>query len=126
MFAATCTVCHRAKGEGAQIGPDLSGAGAMGDESLLRNILTPNAQLESGYYRFDVELKSGDLVTGFFVREDPAGVVVRPIGADDRTIPRGEIKRTKIARKSIMPDGLLDAMNPGDVADLFAFLRSLK
>lgn len=126
LFATTCTVCHRAKGEGAQIGPELSGAGAMGDESLLRNILTPNLQIESGYYRFDVQLKSGDLVTGFFLREDASSVTIRPIGLDDRIIPRSEILHTKIARKSIMPDGLLDAMKPADVADLFAFLRTLK
>ncbi|HEY2344172.1 MAG TPA: c-type cytochrome, partial [Chthoniobacteraceae bacterium] len=125
LFVATCEVCHRAKGEGAQIGPELSGAGAMGDESLLRNILTPNERIESGYYRFDVELKSGDLLTGFFVREDPSGVVIRPIGADDRTIPRSEIRNAKMARKSIMPEGLLDVMPEKDVADLFDYLRSL-
>ncbi len=125
LFVANCEVCHRAKGEGAQIGPELSGAGVMGDESLLRNILTPNERIESGYYRFDVEMKNGDLATGFFIREDASSVVLRPIGADDRVIPRSEIRETKVARKSIMPEGLLDAMAERDVADLFAFLRTL-
>ena len=126
LFAGTCAVCHRVKGEGGQIGPDLSGAGAMGNEALLRNVLTPNAQLESGYYRFDVELKSGDLLTGFLVKEDAGSVTVRPIGAEDRTIPRSEISKTKFARKSLMPEGLLDGMQPQDVSDLFAYLGTLK
>ena len=83
-----------------------------------------NPQLPFALLR--MELKSGDLLTGFLVKEDANAVTVRPIGADDRAIPRSEIKSTRVTRKSLMPEGLLDGMQPGDVRDLFAYLNTLK
>ena len=126
IFTASCAVCHRVKGEGGQVGPDLSGAGAMGEEALLRNILTPNAQLESGYYRHDIELKNGDLLSGFLVKEDAESVTLRPVGSEDRRIPRNEVTKRAVSRRSLMPEGLLDGMQPQEVSDLFAYLRTLK
>jgi putative membrane-bound dehydrogenase-like protein len=124
--AALCQACHLFKGQGASIGPDLSGVGAMGVEGILRNILTPNAAMENGYRIFRVELKNGDLVDSFFVSEEKDAVVVRLPGTPDRRIPRADIHATKFLRRSLMPEGLLDGMPEQQVTDLFAFLLSLK
>ena len=48
LFLTTCMGCHSVAGQGGQIGPVLNGAGALGVEALLRNILTPNATGASG------------------------------------------------------------------------------
>ena len=98
----------------------------MGDEAILRNILTPNAAMEAGYRIYRVELRSGDLVDAFFVSEDKDAVVVRQPGAPDRRIAKTEIRSTKYLRRSLMPEGLLDAMTPEQVSDLFAFLGSMR
>jgi putative membrane-bound dehydrogenase-like protein len=121
-----CQACHLFKGQGASIGPDLSGVGAMGTEAILRNILTPNAAMENGYRIYRVELKNGDLVDAFFVSEDNDAVVVRLPGIPDRRIPRLEIRSSKFLRRSLMPEGLLDGMSEQQVSDLFAYLLSLK
>jgi len=126
VFAATCLICHQVHGEGVAIGPDLSGAGAMGMESLLRNILTPNAQLESGYYRHDIVLTDGGLVSGFLASENADTLVLRQIGADDRAIPKTGIKEHRISKRSIMPEGLIDGFSDQQVADLMSYLESLK
>lgn len=126
LFAGICLGCHTVGTEGGNIGPNLSGAGAMGVESLLRNILTPNAQLESGYYRHDIELKNGELLSGFCVSQTPGEFVLRPVGAQDRRVPRSEIKKLTVTKKSLMPEGLLDGLQPAQVSDLFAYLRTLK
>ena len=125
-FQATCMVCHKVRGEGNAIGPDLSGAGAMGIESLLRNVLTPNAQLESGYYRHDLTFTNGSFATGFLASENAGTLVLRQIGADERAIPRSEVKEHKISKRSLMPEGLIDGFSETQVADLFAYLSSLK
>ncbi|MCU0797926.1 MAG: DUF1080 domain-containing protein [Akkermansiaceae bacterium] len=126
LATASCMICHRIKDEGIAIGPDLSGAGAMGVDGLLRNILYPNDQLESGYYRHDVTLKDGSLLSGFLVSEDADRLILRPLGADERVIPRDEIASHDVSRRTLMPEGLIDAHTPQQVADLFTYLLSLK
>jgi putative heme-binding domain-containing protein len=126
LFAGLCMTCHAVNGNGGNIGPNLSGAGAMGVEALLRNILTPNAQLESGYYRYDAELKNGEIVSGFLAAQESEAVVIRQIGAQDRKIARGELKKLVMTKKSLMPEGLLEGLPPESVRDLFAYLRTLK
>jgi putative membrane-bound dehydrogenase-like protein len=126
LFLASCMICHQAKGEGTAIGPDLSGAGAMGVESLLRNILTPNAQLESGYYRHDITLMDGSLASGFLASKTPKLIVLRQIGADELAIPQRDVKEHTISKRSLMPEGLVDGFGEKQVADLFAYLMTLK
>ena len=71
-------------------------------------------------------LKNGDLVDALYVSEDKAALVVRLPGTDDRRIPKSEIRSAKYLRRSLMPEGLLDAFTPEQVSDLFAYLKSLK
>ncbi len=125
-FQSTCMICHQVKGEGMQIGPDLSGVGAMGVQGILRNILDPNAQLESGYYRHDVTLTDGSLVSGFLVEETKGSITIRPIGADPKVIPLASISSHTISKRSLMPEGLIDGFSEKQVADLFSYLSGLK
>ncbi|HEX5177245.1 MAG TPA: c-type cytochrome, partial [Chthoniobacteraceae bacterium] len=126
LFAGLCMACHAVNGAGGNIGPNLSGAGAMGIEALLRNILTPNTQLESGYYRYDAELKNGEIVSGFLAAQDADAVVVRQISTQDRRIARTELKKLVMSKKSLMPEGLLEGLPSESVRDLFTYLRTLK
>lgn len=126
IFQATCMICHQVRGEGMQIGPDLSGVGAMGPQAILRNILDPNAQLESGYYRHDVALTDGTLVSGFLLEETKDAITVRPIGADPKVIPRAMIGSHTVSKRSLMPEGLIEGFSEQQVADLFSYLLTLK
>jgi putative heme-binding domain-containing protein len=124
--AMLCRTCHLINGQGGAIGPNISGAGAMGQEALLRRLITPNASMESAYHIFRVNLRDGGIREGFLVRDDKDAVVLRLPGAEDQRIPRSEILDTKFLRRGLMPEGLLDAMAPQQVSDLFAYLMTLK
>ena len=126
LLSSLCLACHQIGTTGAQIGPNLSGAGAMGLEAVLRNILTPNAAMEPGYRIFRVEMKNGDLVDAFFVSEDKDGFVVRQPGFPDRRLAKNDVKSTRYIRRSLMPEGILDAMNDQQVTDLLGYLMTLK
>lgn len=126
VLAVLCTSCHVVNGVGGNIGPDISGVGASGLEALLRNILTPDAAMEAGYRIYRVEMNNGDIIDAFFVSEDENAVVVRQLGAPDRRIERRDIAHTGFIRRSLMPAGLLDPLNDQQVADLLAYLMSLK
>ncbi|HYF35008.1 MAG TPA: LamG-like jellyroll fold domain-containing protein, partial [Prosthecobacter sp.] len=125
-YAALCMSCHQIGGTGGQIGPNLSSAGSMGLEAVLRNILTPNAAMEPGYRTFRAELTNGDLIDAFFVSEDKDAIIVRQPGLPDRRLTRKDIRTTKFIRRSLMPEGLLDALPDQAAADLLAYLMTLK
>ncbi len=126
ILGAVCTACHLVGGQGGQIGPNLSSAGAMGTESLLRNILTPNAAMEPGYRVFRAELTDGSLREGFLAAEDEKAIVLRLPGSDDQRIPRDQIRRSSFTKRSLMPEGLELAFSPEQWTDLFAWLKSLR
>lgn len=126
LARGSCLICHRVLGEGMAIGPDLSGAGAMGTEALLRNILTPNIQLESGYFRHDVKLRDGTVASGFLAGENETSIRLRQIGADERFIPKEDIITHDISRRSLMPEGLIDGFSDRQVSDLFSYLKTLR
>ena len=125
-LSALCMACHQIGSAGGQIGPNLSGVGAMGLEAVLRNILTPNAAMEPGYRIYRVEMKNGDLIDAFFVSEDKNATVIRMPGLPDRRLDKKDIRSTKYIRRSLMPEGLLDALQDQQVADLLAYLMTLR
>jgi putative membrane-bound dehydrogenase-like protein len=126
IFTAVCMGCHIVGGQGGQVGPVLNGAGALGVEALLRNILTPNAAMEPGYRVFRVELKDGDVLDGIRVSEDKDAIVLRRQNMDDTRIPQAQVRKAAFTRTSMMPEGLLDGLKPQEVTDLFAYLKTLR
>ncbi len=123
---ALCQACHMINGQGGQIGPNLSGAGAMGMEAVIRNIIDPNAAIEAAYRIFHVELTAGEVIEAFYVSEDATAFVIRQPGGADRRIPKSEVRATKYLRRSLMPEGLLDGFTDEQVTDLFTYLKTLK
>jgi putative heme-binding domain-containing protein len=118
--------CHLVGGQGGQIGPNLSSAGAMGTESLLRNILTPNAAMEPGYRVFRAELTDGSIREGFLASQDETAIVMRLPGTEDQRIPRDQIRRSSFTKRSLMPEGLELSFSPEQWTDLFAWLKTLR
>jgi putative heme-binding domain-containing protein len=126
VFTTVCMSCHSVGGTGGQIGPVLNGAGALGVEALLRNVLTPNAAMEPGYRVFRVELKDGEVLDGIRVSEDKDAIVLRRQNMEDTRIPQSNVRKAAFTRTSMMPEGLLDPLPPEQVSDLFAYLKTLK
>jgi putative membrane-bound dehydrogenase-like protein len=126
IFSTACGTCHSVNGQGGQIGPVLNGAGASGTETLLRAILTPNAAMEAGYRNFRIELRDGEMLDGFLVKEDDNAFILRQPNLQDQRIEKDRVRRFDFTQKSLMPEGLLDSLQPEEVSDLFAFLKSLK
>jgi len=114
------------RGEGRQIGPVLDGAAALGLEPLLRNILTPSAALEGGYRIYRVELHDGEVLDGILVSENDSELLLRRPNMEDTKVPQANIKRAEFTQSSLMPEGLLEALKPEEVTDLFAYLKTLK
>ncbi len=69
VFARVCGNCHRLHGQGAEIGPDLTGAGRHNIDYLLGNILAPADVVPVDYRLSIVALTDGRVVSGIKVAE---------------------------------------------------------
>jgi putative heme-binding domain-containing protein len=121
IFGQTCAVCHTMFGTGGTIGPELPGAYEDIDY-LLQNILDPNAVIGKDYQQTFVRLKDGQSVSGIITSEDQSAVGLRTLG-DTLTLQRGDIAEVQVSEQSMMPEGLLSALDEEGVRDLFAYLR---
>ncbi|MBO0697412.1 MAG: c-type cytochrome [Zavarzinella sp.] len=125
VFSKTCQQCHKLYGEGATIGPDLTGSNRSDLDYLLSNIIDPSAEVGRDYRMSVVQTAAGRIVTGIVVERSPARVVVQT--ATEKVVLAAEdVDSIKDSALSIMPDNQLDAMTKEQVRDLIAYLRAKK
>ncbi len=70
VFAKNCATCHTLFGEGAKIGPDLTGSQRTNPEYVLSKVLDPNAVVARDYQVTVVSTTRGRTVTGLVKAED--------------------------------------------------------
>lgn len=122
LFNKSCGACHKLYGEGGKIGPDLTGGNRANMDYLLSNIINPSGEVPKQYTVSIVELKSGQVITGVVVGETEQ-VVSLQTDKELRTIAKTDIEQRTRTSKSLMPNGLLDALKPDEVRDLIAFIQ---
>jgi len=120
LFAEQCAKCHAFQGEGAHVGPDLTGMGAHGARELLPFLVDPNRSVEPGYVEYVLETTAGRLVDGVIVRDDQRSVVLRN-ATGDVEVARDEIASLRSTGRSPMPTGF-EALGAEALRDLLAFL----
>ena len=125
VFATKCLACHQQGGQGGKIGPALDGIGLTGVEGILRHVLTPNAAMEGGYRSFRVITRDGRVVQGLLVSRGADSIVIRQPGVADLRIAAKDVAEADFTGISVMPEGLLEAMHPQEVSDLFTHLMAL-
>ncbi len=125
LYNKTCGQCHTLFGEGAKIGPDITGSNRADLDYLLLNILDPNAEIAADYRPWDLETKDDRSILGLLVRQD-AQVVTLQTPTETVTVPRAEIKSLRQSQLSMMPEGLVAALAPSELRDLIAYLRGPK
>lgn len=122
-----CRSCHRSEGKGGELGPDLSAIGKKLDRAkILDSILQPSASIDPKYAGWLVETKSGTVVTGLLIEKTDAAIVIKNMQNVQQRIATDEIEGLYPQRKSLMPDLLLRDYTAAQVADLLAYLSSLK
>jgi putative heme-binding domain-containing protein len=124
---AVCSACHAVKGEGGQIGPDLSKIAVLrGKRDLLESVLFPSAGFARDYEPYTVTTRSGKVYSGILKRETADAIYLIATDRAEIRIPRTEIDAIDPAQTSIMPQGLDAQLSRLELTDLFAFLQSLR
>ncbi|MCM8531016.1 MAG: c-type cytochrome [Lentisphaeraceae bacterium] len=127
LFEALCLSCHSVGKTGVGFAPPLDGSAHRDNHGLVTSILDPSAAAEATYYVYRVTKKDGSIIEGFCEKQDARGVTMRFMGGGKLFIPISEIKARKyLFGKSVMPSSLIDGMNTSQVADILAYIKSLK
>jgi putative heme-binding domain-containing protein len=125
---ASCVLCHQAGYFGRHVGPDLSKIGSIRTKrDLLESIAFPSASFVRSYEPMEVKKKDGTVAYGILHSQTPQSVTLFT-GAvtPDVTVATEEIAAMNPGTVSLMPQGIDQILTPQELADLVAFLQSLK
>lgn len=123
----SCRNCHRIGTEGQEIGPDLTQIGKKYDRALiLESILEPSKKIDPQYVTQTLETVSGIVHTGLLVKRTDKEVVLKDAQGKLITVKADDVEKLVPSQKSLMPEQLVKDMTAQELADLLAFLASLK
>lgn len=120
-----CVTCHSIGGVGGKVGPDLTSIGASAPmDYLIESVQFPNRKVKEGFHSLMIETKDDQEVAGILVRESTEQIVLRDASNREISVAKNNVNKRSIGG-SIMPAGLIDALNAQDQADLYRFLSEL-
>lgn len=126
--AALCVMCHRMNGQGGISGPDLSQSHTkFSSYDLLFAIFSPNDAITDQYAFTLFHLDDDQKLAGRVLAEEGDSIVVAPNPLNTSytvKVAKGRVVKKVPSPISPMPSGLLNRLNPQEIADLFAFLLS--
>src|SRR5205085_4323292 len=101
-----CLTCHKLHGEGADVGPDLTGVGRSTLDALLANVIDPNQVIGKGYENTEVETKDGRTLSGRVVENTDTRIKLLSVGPKEEVVAKSDIANLRTTELSVMPEGL--------------------
>jgi putative heme-binding domain-containing protein len=126
VFQRACVVCHRAGGQGMEVGPDLLTVKNKGRAALLTGILDPNKEVAAQYMTFLVQTRAGESYLGVITEDTATQLTLKMPGGVSKTILRADVIGSSSEGRSLMPEGLEGGLTTQDLADLLTFIETLK
>jgi len=123
VFERNCATCHEIGGIGHPVGPNLASMINRGAESVLFNVLAPNAEVDPRFMEYVVATGDGQVISGVVAGETPTAVTLR--GPENKTVTvlRVDIDDIHSTGKSLMPEGLEKVIDKKSMVNLIGFLQ---
>ena len=96
---------------------------------LVPAIVDPNLGIREGYELATLTLRTRNdqppaILSGFLSNATPRTVTLIDLAGNRTVVARSEIANETRVAVSVMPEGLLDALDEQQLLDLFAFLQA--
>ncbi len=126
VFTKNCSICHRVGDIGFQVAPELASVQNKSPSDLLLAILDPNREAQPNYNTYTVITTDGRIFNGIIANEGANSITIRRAEAKDDVVLRSNIDELIASGKSLMPEGLEKELTEQDLADVIAFVKSIK
>jgi putative heme-binding domain-containing protein len=123
---AKCVTCHQVNGVGSHVGPDLSEIGRSRPAGVLQqSLVDPTSRMMPINRPIRIVTKDGKTIMGRRLNEDT--FTVQLIDDQERllSLAKADLREYTILKTSTMPS-YKDTLNAQEMADLLAYLVSLK
>ena len=119
-----CATCHTGS---KMVGPDLAGAAQrFSPADLFNAIVFPSRDVAPAYRMTTFNLRNGEAYTGLVAFESADGVMIHTGFGSTMRLSEADITSRQPSALSFMPAGLLGGAKPQDLADLYAYLKTLQ
>ena len=126
FHAKGCDQCHRIRGEGGGLGPDLTNIGGTRSVNHLRQaIVDPEADVRQRYWVVNMTDKDGKAYTGFLMNEDTYTVQFMDMSEHLHSLAKADFSEYKVDKHSKMPS-YRESLKENELNDLVAYLWSLR
>ncbi|MEZ6127630.1 MAG: plastocyanin/azurin family copper-binding protein [Planctomycetaceae bacterium] len=124
---ATCLGCHKIKGEGGAVGPELTDVLRRwkGDHhGILREILEPSYKIDPQYAVKVVIDLDGKTTSGIVTAEDKTSISIltNPEVPKPTVIQKDDIEEIIPSTISMMPKALLDKFTPDEIMEILSYI----
>jgi hypothetical protein len=123
-FTKHCAKCHTHSGEGAKVGPDLTGMAVHPKIELLTNILDPSRSVEGNFRAYMVATKDGRVLSGLLASETKTALELFDTEGKKQVVLREDIEELAESQKSLMPDGFEKQVTREELVNLLEFLAA--
>ena len=130
---ANCVSCHGVNARGGIVGPDLSTAGRLPAERLQAKILNPSGPPAGGRRRGDAgsvvvtaRTKDGRILRGMRTADDSFTVHLMTAAGERHMLSKTALAELRAEAGTLMPSDYGTRLNPGEVRDLVAYLKTLE
>ena len=124
---AACAKCHKVRGEGKEVGPDLSEIGSkLSREALYVGVVDPSAGINHGYESYAIVLEDGNVLTGILVSETERSITIKNAEAIVQEFSRDQIVEMVRQSVSLMPADLTKIMTVEQLVDVVEYMTTLK
>ncbi len=123
VFQAICSNCHRYENIGNDVGPVLTEINRKSKESIMHDILDPNAAVNTQYISHQIKTKDGMLHIGVIDSENDESVVMKKMGGEKITFNKKGIMKMNSMGKSLMMEGIEGSLTHQQMADLLSFMQ---
>ncbi len=124
VFETVCANCHIYGSKGNEVGPALTEIARKSKETLMHDILDPNAAADTKYINHLLETQDGEVHVGIVAAENDQNITIRKMGGENITVGKADIKSFRSLGTSLMMEGLENSMTQQEMADLLSFLQN--